>query len=316
VIVTLVYSFTCHCKYKECSFKICFDKNLFKEITSYMGWNLYSPFAFCFQKQSVDILLNQIFSPIIVAARSISYSVTSAVTIFSSQLTAAIRPQIYKTYANGEKDKMFSLIVNGTKINFFLLYLFSLPLFLEMNTVLTLWLKNPPEYAAVFTRFMLVFIFLESLLNSFTTAVLATGKVSLFSFFYGTPFILTPLLSWIFLRFGMPIYSVYIVLIVLTLISVIARVLLGCYLIEFPLKLIIKIITIFLFVSLISAIVPVICHTIMKNDIARLFVMIAVSIISVGFCMYLIGLNKNERKVMKFMIKNSCNSITCRWLKL
>jgi O-antigen/teichoic acid export membrane protein len=80
--------------------------NLSKEITSYTGWNLFGAFAGIFKNQAVNVLLNQFFNPTVVAARGIDLSVNSAVASFSQNFSTAIRPQIIKSYAVRQKDKM------------------------------------------------------------------------------------------------------------------------------------------------------------------------------------------------------------------
>ena len=86
------------------------------------------------------------------AARGIASQVNSAVVSFSQSFSTAMRPQIIKNYASEKYKETIQLVFRGCKGTFFLMYLFSLPLMIEMPYVLKLWLKEPPEMAVLFTR--------------------------------------------------------------------------------------------------------------------------------------------------------------------
>jgi O-antigen/teichoic acid export membrane protein len=108
-----------------------------------------------FKNQIVNILLNQFFNPIVVAARSIAVTVDGAAMRFSQNFNTAMRPQIIKNYAAGQKEEMLLLMFRGSKGTYLLMYFFALPLVLEMPIILGIWLKNPPEYAVLFSRLIL-----------------------------------------------------------------------------------------------------------------------------------------------------------------
>lgn len=98
-INTAIYRIICTAKYKECQFKIYWNNILFKDIIGYTGWTLLGVLADIFKKQAITILLNQMFNPLVVAARSIAFTITGAVNSFFNQFMMALRPQIVKSYA-------------------------------------------------------------------------------------------------------------------------------------------------------------------------------------------------------------------------
>jgi O-antigen/teichoic acid export membrane protein len=210
IINTTVYRSVCR-KFKECKFYFYWNKNLAKEIMSYTGWNLFGTFTGIFRHQTVNILINQFFNPIVIASRSVAFLVNGAVTSFSQNLNTAIGPQITKNYASGKKEEMLSLVFQGAKGTYFVMYLFTLPLILEMPTVLTLWLKNPPTYSILFTRLALVEALIESISFPIISALLATGKIKLYTLVVGSIFLLNFPVSWIALALGAPAYSVLII---------------------------------------------------------------------------------------------------------
>ena len=70
VIITVIYIFICNWKYAECQFrKFNWDKVLMREIIGFTGWTLFGQLASVGRNQAVTILLNQVFNPVVVAAK-------------------------------------------------------------------------------------------------------------------------------------------------------------------------------------------------------------------------------------------------------
>lgn len=90
------------------------------------------------------MLLNMFFGPIVNAARGIAMTVQGAIVQFSSNFVVASKPQIIKLYAEGNIQEMMRLVYQTSNLSYFLLYLFALPLCIELDYVLTLWLGEYP----------------------------------------------------------------------------------------------------------------------------------------------------------------------------
>lgn len=295
----------CKIRYKECIFRFYWNRELFKEVTTYTGWYLFGVIVGVFKNQAINILLNQFFNSIMVAARGIASSITSAIAGFSYNFCAAIRPQIVKTYASGNKTEMIQIIFWGTKGTYFLMYIFTLPLMLEMPTVLLLWLKKPPEYTVLFTRLMMLDVLINSISYSVDTAALATDKIKTYQSICSSILLLNLPLSWVFLLIGTPVYFVQIIAIFLTIMVLIARILIVKKIIGFSFFNFLMYALIPICIVSVSSAVPVlvICH-IMEQNIFRLFLVVGISIVSNSGSIYLFGLNKAERLKIKEIIKS------------
>ena len=110
----------------------------------YAGWSFIGSFATIMKLQGINVLLNIFFGPAVNAARGIAYQVNNAVNSFIQNFTTAINPQVIKNYANGEIDVMINLLFRGTKFSYFLLLFLGLPIILEAEFVLDLWLVDVP----------------------------------------------------------------------------------------------------------------------------------------------------------------------------
>jgi O-antigen/teichoic acid export membrane protein len=296
-IYVLMYWIMCAIKYPGCRFRFYWEKKLFKEMTVYNSWMLFGSVSGVAKLQIINILLNQFFNPAVVAARSIAVSVNNAVSSFFNSFSLALRPPIVKCYAAWENGKMLSLIFLGTKGIYFLTYIFTLPLLLEMPIVLSLWLKNVPEYAVVFTRLVLVELLFDSICHPMNTVMMATEKIGLFELVAEGALLFNLPAAWIALQLGAPPYSVMIASIGVRFTSFVLRILIINQFVDFPVLIFLRTVLARIgIVAVLSAIIPFFVFRTMKYGFFRLCLVTGISIISLGVCMYFVGLEKVERK--------------------
>jgi O-antigen/teichoic acid export membrane protein len=301
VINTGIYRAICRLKYQECKFRFYWDRELFKEITSFTGWNLFGSAAGVFKNQAVNILLNQFFNPLVITARSIALSVNMAVSSFFQNFTLAVRPQITKTYALNNVMEMISLLNRYTKITYFLIYILAFPLILELPIIFSLWLKNVPEYTVLFTRLVLIDAVIDSLNYPVGATAQATGKIKLYQSITSGILILNLPISWISLAFGVPAYSVFIIAIIMSITTFIIRMMLLKYLVaDYSIKnFLISAIVPIIKVSILSSVPTLIIFTTAKSGLLRLCLVIFVNLASSCGFMYLLGLTNTEKKKLK-----------------
>ena len=118
---------------------------------------------------------------------------------------------------------MYSLVINGSKATFYLMWILALPLFLEMEAILTLWLKEPPGYATSFTRLVLVESLILSISLPVLTAARAPGKMAVYESTLGALQFSILLISWLLLKADFGPKSVFYVAIVVNVIMFIVR---------------------------------------------------------------------------------------------
>ncbi|MEI8611099.1 MATE family efflux transporter [Enterovibrio sp. Hal110] len=119
-LITVIYFIICVRRYSECQFRVFYwDSRMLKEILAFTSWTLFGQISTVFRNQATTILVNQTFSPTIVAARVVALSVASQILVFSNNLNTGLYPPIIKSYAANEKDEMMALVFNGSKLTFF-----------------------------------------------------------------------------------------------------------------------------------------------------------------------------------------------------
>jgi len=305
IIITFIYRKICASKYVPEKFKFYWNKQLFKDIASFTGWSLFGNLTTIIRIQATTILLNQFFTPIVVAARGISMQVNNAVATFSNNFSTALHPQITKSYSAGEKDRMFRLIFQGAKGTYFLILIFAIPLILEMPFILLLWLKEPPEYAVIFTRLVVIDTLINSVSYPLMTAARAPGRMRLYESVLGSIQVACFLIIWIIFFAGGPAYSAMLVSIGISAVMFLVRLLIVRYILGFPiLQFIGKTIIPISITSLVSVILPILVLISIKQSFLRLFIVLLTSVFSLGLGIFTLGLDKEERNSVKVFVMN------------
>ena len=235
IVDTLLYLIICFRKYSECSLRnIRWDGMLAKELAGFTGWTLFGALTTVARGAAVTILLNQYFSPVVIAARAIALNISTKSNMLSGQFNTSLYPPIIKAYSAGRREEMYSLVVNGSKATFFLMWILVLPLFIEMEALLTIWLKEPPEYAVIFAKLTLVEALILSISKPLATAARAPGRMALYESILGTLQFGILFVSWVLLKAGHGPESVFYVAIAVNLIMFCVRLLLVGHLTGLP----------------------------------------------------------------------------------
>jgi len=235
ILVGGIYLIVCLYRYPECQFRrFHWDSLLFREIIGFTGWTLFGQLTTVARNQAVTILLNQAFNPVTVAARAIALTIAGQATSLSTNFNTSLYPPIIKAYAAGERDRMYALIYNGSKVTFSLMWILALPLLLQMDTILTIWLKQPPAGAVLFTQLAIAETIINALALPLMTAARAPGRMAMYESVLGAIQFAIFFSSWFVLWLGAPAYSVFIVAIVANLIMFVVRLIIVHRLIAIP----------------------------------------------------------------------------------
>lgn len=212
LVIRLIYGFYCKRHFDECSYHLVLDRQVMKEMTAFAGWNLLGNGAFLLNTQGVNILMNMYFGVAVNAARGVAAQVDAAVKQFVTNFTTAVNPQITKSFAQGDLEYMHKLVCRSAKFSAFLMLFFAVPLILEADIVLKIWLKIVPEYTATFLRWIIISTFVDSVLaNSLVTSMFATGKIKRYQITVTIVGGLVFPLTWVTFVLGMPPYVGYVI---------------------------------------------------------------------------------------------------------
>jgi O-antigen/teichoic acid export membrane protein len=212
----------CKRNFEESKFKFTKDKNLLKQIGTFAGWNFLGSTSFTLSNEGVNILLNLFGGTPVNAARTIAYQVKSAVTQFSTNILMAVNPQLIKLYSQNKKENFTELLFFISKITFFVMLLLCLPIILFADTILSLWLVNVPEYTVVFVKLILVYQMIRVFHSPIDTLFKATGNIRNYQIVDALTLSLNLPTSYFLLKNGVGVSSVFVVMIIFEVISLIS----------------------------------------------------------------------------------------------
>lgn len=305
-----IYQRYCKKKFEACTYGFVLDKKLFKEIFSFAGWSFIGSIAAMMKGQGVNIVLNMFYGPIVNAARGVAMQINGIITQFISNFTMALNPQIIKDYAIGNLTRMHKLMFIGTRLSYYLFMILSIPAFLEVDTVLEIWLGDVPAHTIAFTRLVLILSLAEILSQTLITAQVATGKIKTYQIVVGGILLLNLPLSYIALYLGFSPESTIIVAIIIAHLCFIARLFFLRRMVSLPVGMFIKNVYFNVtFVTIISFVLPCICHYNIENEYTRLLTVCIVSVLSSIAVIYFIGCNYSERELVKRFANNIKNRI-------
>lgn len=209
------YRFYCYRRFPETHLSICRDRSIYKNMLSYSLWDLIGQFCGTGNGQGLNILINIFFGVNYNASRSVAYTVEEKVTQFNGNFMTSVIPQITKSYARGDYGRFFELIDEFGKFSFYLLFFLSLPIFIEAEYLIGLWLVEVPPQTVLFLRLIMIHTLLRAPARPLISGVHATGNVKFLNLTSGLFSFLTFLPSIYFLyKNGAPIWSCFIVMII------------------------------------------------------------------------------------------------------
>jgi O-antigen/teichoic acid export membrane protein len=304
ILIFLVFMIYCKKTFETAHFRYHKDKKLFKELLGFSGWNLFGGVANAGKKHGLNILVNVFHGVTVNAAIGIATNVNAAVFHFISNFKIAFKPQIIKSYSAGDYDYFMRLIFRTSKISFFLLFLFVLPLYINAGFVLHIWLTNIPEYAVVFTQLILLTSLVDAIIGPLGISIQATGDIKMYQIIISCFYFAILPLSFLFLLLGFSPVWILIIQLVLNFFSLIWRIFYLGIKINLPVKsFFLEVMFPLTIISGISCFFTIMSLYISDNNWIRLITSCFVSTICTCCLVYLIGINKSERIVINNWVK-------------
>lgn len=304
ILIRFIYARYCKKKFKECTYQFVLDVPLLKEMTGFAGWNFLGNSAWVFNNQGVNILINIYFGVTLNAARGIATQVEGIAMHFVNSFMTALNPQITKCYAAGELRQMHQLVCRGAKFSFFLVLLFAIPICLETERILYLWLAKVPDYAVLFVRMTFLSTLCTVLGNTLVTAQLATGDIKKYQIVVTLCGVWVFPLTWLAFKLGGDAVWAYLIFFIIYFILIFVRIYMVKDLIHMSWSLFIReVLLVCALVLMIAVIPPLAIYLLLPSSIWRVLLLCLVSFLSSGLTIYWIGMNHDERVAIKGMIR-------------
>ena len=291
--------------FEECTYHAVWDKRVFKEMFGFAGWNFIGCTAGLAKDQGVNVAINLFTNPAVNAARGIAMQINGIIGQFIGNFMVAINPQITKEYAAGNLKRMHTLIFKSTRFSYYLFLFLSIPILLEVETILYIWLGQVPGHTVLFTRLAIVLSLGEIISNALIRSQEATGRIRNYQIVVGGILLMNFPVSYILLKMGYFPEITLVVAIVISQICLFARLAFLKNMVKLPVGAFIKdVYCNVLIVSAVALVIPLFCHSFINAQYVRLLAVCIVSVITSALAIYFIGCNKEERALAKRFVGN------------
>jgi O-antigen/teichoic acid export membrane protein len=304
ILISATYITYSMLKFPECRVKYYWNKTMFNEVFGFAGWSVMGALAMTVRSHGINLLLNSFFGVLVITARFIALQIYTALVLFVHNFFTAVRPQLIKSYSADPEDKsgeMMKLVFQSSKFCYYLIWILSLPILIETQSILNIWLKGiVPEYTVIFTRLIIINAIIESLANPFIASIQATGRIRVYQIVTGSIILLNLPVSYLFLKMGYPPQTTMYIVIVITIIAHFARIyfmnkMLNMNILNYVKHVILPI----LGVTLLTFILPMLFYYSFSASFWRIVGVATVTVVSSTFIIYFIGLSKSERMGLK-----------------
>jgi len=199
---TFIYNYYCRKHFQECAFRCGYDKEIFHNMIGFSGWNTLGSLVGMSQGSGMELILNAFCGTVVNGARGIALQANGWVMKFVNNFMVALNPQIIKSYASGDMERMGSLVMNGSRLGCYLLLFLGIPLFIKIEWILNVWLGQCPQYTVVFMRIAMIEAFFRTMGNTTVVAMHATGRMKVLNLVIAPILLLVLPVSYIFFTLG------------------------------------------------------------------------------------------------------------------
>ena len=305
ILIAGIYRFYCVKHYKESHFEFRINKDVAKGIVSFSLYNLFGNMGSVVNAQGTNFVINIFFGVLYNAAASIATTISGVVTGFASNIMTAFRPQITKSYAQGEIQQFQTLLSWALKAILLVYALIAVPVGFAINELLALWLVEVPPCTNIFCQLLLISIFFETARYIVIMGIHATGRVKWVSICSGISFTLNPFLIYILYKMECLVSFAYVSVIFVNLFLLIVNIVILSYNVR---ELSIKKVVVCPLLQVIVVVIISICGIYWSSQfkteaqLANIILLTCISSLLLGVLSLFVVFNKDQRiRVIRFV---------------
>lgn len=305
ILNLIIYYMYCKLKHPETHFSLIWDKAIIKRIFSFTSWTILGQGGMVIAIQGTNILMNIFYTVVANASLGIANQVNSAIKGLSGNFFTAFQPQITKSYAVGDYSHVIKLTNSASKISFFLIYIVSLPIILNIGFLLKIWLGIVPQYADLFCIIIVVSSMFDVIGNPFWACVYASGRIKKMQILSFCIFIFELLLFWAACYIELSPYRALLVKIIGAILLLYIRVKEGTAILQdYKIKYFFSDIIFPIFITtIVSTILGLGVKIIMNDDLFLDVISIFIIAFLSAIVAYFLGFTKSERSYTITLIK-------------
>lgn len=303
VLVRFLYQIYCHRKFVESRYRKEIDWETVKQMGKFTGISTISGMIEVISSQGIVFIINIIFGVAINAVYSIALQLKNSIWTFALNVQRAIAPQITKTYANNEIELYKTLVYSGSKLEIYLILLIIIPFLFRTTEIMSLWLGEVSEHMVIFSQSMVFITLLHVAMGPMHEAVLASNRISKYLIVPNMASLLAIPIGYVVGKFTKSPDIFIVTIVIINALSILTRVIY----IQQVTVLTIRSMFVKIFIpSIIVAISSTLCCYIftlfLDKTLIDILILCILNFISLLIIIPIIGLTKQERLQIKFLI--------------
>ena len=309
------YRIYCLKKFPECRCMLVFDKTIVKNVVGFVSWNILTNTASALVLHGATVLTNMFYNPGVVTARAVANQVNSAATQFIENFRQASSPQIIKRFAARDYDGSKHLLIESTKISFYMMLVLCLPIIFTSDTLLKLWLGILPEYSVSFLRLAIVTSLFIVFGRSFFIPLSANGRLKDNAISIAISHVILLAVVFFLFRTGLsPIVLAWALLVEEFFLCLVIKPYLLVKIVGYKWSDLWMVFTPCIKVTLIAVPIPLAAFVFLQtnafNEYARFAIMVPLSVLSVCIAVWFVGLTTEMKGFVKQIVQKMINKNT------
>jgi O-antigen/teichoic acid export membrane protein len=148
-----------------------------RRLASFTGWTTLIRVGAPLHAQAAVILIGMAFSPVVTAAYGVAMRLRGYHSHFTKVLPRVVHPAMSSKEASGKRSYVQDLAFLTSKYSSIGALFFVVPLMIEMDAILDLWLHEVPPGTAEFARITFLWMTIHVLASGVDQAIFAQGAV-------------------------------------------------------------------------------------------------------------------------------------------
>lgn len=307
----LIYSYRHH--RATCRLRVNTDIKLYKEMFSFTGWILFGACSSIGKTQGSAMIINYFFGTVVNAAFAVANQVENFILMFSRMLNQSAVPQITKNFSGGNKDRSVKLASYISKYTYILMTLIAFPVIMEMDFILTIWLKEVPEGSTEFCQLMILGGLIGCMGEGIPALTQASGKIKYFQLILSSISLMgLPIAFALYKYSSVPPYTILVVYIGISLLCAGIRLILLKRILNINVRYFITTsYSRMLYISIPLVITYMLYDSSSFTTGQHLLALVCLEVFLV-LDIVILGIDKNEWKIINYEINNIKNRKLCK----
>ena len=283
-----------------------YEKTLFKDIVSFSGWSLFGAIANVLKNQGVGVIVNLFKGSVANATYGIANQVNGAILNFSVMFQKALNPQLMQSEGMNNRKRLIEIALISSKFSVLALGIFAIPLILEIDEVLLIWLGSDiPLNTGRLIQLIVIYSIIYQYSSGLMSSIQAVGKICNYQIIMSIIIFLNLPLICLFFYLDFPIYYLAVAFIVLEIVSLVVRLykakkIVGIMIYDF----LYKVISPTCIIILVSTLISLIPHLLLPQCFYRLILTTIVYVFAYLILSWFFAIDTNMRNKIASRVKS------------